>query len=283
MSRAAPFTVHLEVFDGPLDLLLTLIRRQCLDITTVALAQVTGQYLTYLANLEEIDSGALASFCEVASTLLLIKSRALLPASGPSVSEAEEDVDAMELVERLRAYRQLHRVAEELGRRERAGLRVYTRVAGPPELAPALPPGEVPVDVLVSAFEAALAQVGPPAEAPGDPSLQPHAVQLADRLVQLRQLILERGRITFLQALGDGRGDREFIIVSFLAVLELLRLRWLRAIQDELFGEIALELHPEAAVAAASSPADGVPLATLGQVPPRRVTETGASEPTGGG
>ncbi len=262
MNRGAAFEVELEVFHGPLDLLLTLIRRQALDITTVALAKVTGQYLAYMATLQEIDSGALAAFCEVASTLLLIKSRALLPSAAESAEELDEDLEAVELVERLRAYKQLHRVAEELGRREQAGLRVYGRVAGPPDIAPPLAPGEVSIEALVAALEAALAQVEPDAEPATDPALRPHAVQLGDRLSHLQRLIQSRGRITFGEALGGGGRDREFIIVSFLAVLELLRLRWLRAVQDEVFGEIALELHPEAApslVAAATDEASGLP------------------------
>lgn len=262
MTDGAAFVVRLEVFHGPLDLLLTLIRRQSLDISVVSLSQVTEQYLAYLAALEEIDSGALAAFCEVAATLLLIKSRSLLP--GARVEpEREEDADVGELLERLRTFQQLRSVAAELARREEAGLRAYCRLAGPPDVAVRPQAGEVSVTDLVSAFEAALAQVRAPAEPTGREELRPYRVSLADRLAELRSLLVARGRISFAEALGGEGRDREFLIVSFLAVLELLRLRWLRALQDELFGEIVLELHPETPrahpdiAAAADTAADG--------------------------
>lgn len=239
------YTVRLEVFEGPLDLLLALIRRAQLDITAVALARVTDQFLTYLARLEAIDAGAIAAFCEEASTLMLIKSRTLLPR--PPAAPPDDDADAQALVDRLRAYRQFKRVADGLRRRERAGLRAFVRSAPPPDLPPMLDPGGVSVEDLVLAFDAALAAV-PVAAEPEAPAgaIVPPAVRLADRLREIRRLLSARGRVTFREVLIGARRDREFIVVSFLAILELLRRAIIRAAQSELFGEIDLVLCPDA-------------------------------------
>jgi segregation and condensation protein A len=244
LSPTGSRRVHLEVFEGPLDLLLTLVQRQSLDITTVALAQVTDQYLRYLAVLAAVDAAGLAEFCEIAATLALIKSRALLPRP-PEVVEAVED-EAEVLAERLRQYRRIRAAAEQLGQRERAGLRAYTRSAAAPELPRQLAPGQVSLDDLARAFEAALVEVV--AEPAGEPALvRPNRVRLRDRLAAIRQLLVQRRRVTFRELLlGAAAPSRELIVVSFLAVLELWRRRMIQAVQSELFGEIVIELRPDA-------------------------------------
>ncbi len=235
----------LEVFEGPLDLLLTLIRRERLDITTVALAAVTDQYLAYLARLEAIDADAVAEFVEVASTLMLLKSRALLPRLAKLPEEELDSAD--ELVERLRAYRRFKQVAEDLGQREQSGLRAYVRTAPPPDFEPEIRPGEVSVEDLAEAFATAMAQAAEAEEAQPqeDPTIRRRSVRLSDRLRDIRQLLARRGRISFTEVLLGERRDREYIIVSFLAVLELLRRRFLRAVQAELFGDIDLEARDD--------------------------------------
>jgi segregation and condensation protein A len=246
---AEPWRVRLEVFEGPLDLLLTLVQRQALDITTVALARVTDQYLRYLATLEALDAGALAAFCEVAATLLLLKSRALLPR--PPEPEPDELAEAEALAERLRQYRRVRQAAAALGEREAQGLRAFVRQAPPPELPPKLEAGEVSPDDLARAFAAALAEaakVAPP-EVGGPAAPPPPRLRLVDRLQALHTLLTARGRVTFREALLGAQPTREYIVVSFLAVLELLRRRLIRATQPELFGEIVLELRPEAQTA----------------------------------
>jgi segregation and condensation protein A len=237
--------VHLEVYEGPLDLLLTLIQREELDITTVALAKVTDQYLAYTASLEEIDPGALAEFCRIGATLALIKSRALLPAYAERLDD-EEGGEADELAERLRAYRRLKKAAADLGDREKLGLRAYVRVAPPPDVTPTLDPGDVTVADLTRAFQEALAQAEEREDATEVRGVRPHKVSLADRLDSIKSLLRERGRVAFHEVLLEERTDREYIIVSFLAVLELLRRQAIRCTQTELFGEILLELRSRA-------------------------------------
>lgn len=243
------YHVRLEVFEGPLDLLLTLIRKEQLDITAVALAQVTNQFVAFIERLEAIDVGALSAFCETAATLMVIKSRSLLPRPP---APPEEDVDALLLLERLRAYRQFKRAAQDLQQREHEGLRAYVRAAPPPDLPPKLDPSGVSLSDLVAAFESVLAEVDA-APAPPPPAVPPPKLRLADRLADIRGLLRQRGRLTFREALLGERRDREYIIVSFLAVLELLRRAFVRATQSELFGEIVLELRPEAEGVAAGA------------------------------
>src|SRR3990170_2755668 len=106
MSAERSYEVRLPVFEGPLDLLLHLIEREELDITKVALAQVTDQYLAYLAMLKEVEVQVLTDFLVVAAKLLLIKSQALLPKPPPSVLDEEEEDIGDELARQLRVYKQ---------------------------------------------------------------------------------------------------------------------------------------------------------------------------------
>jgi segregation and condensation protein A len=246
------FQVRLEVFEGPLDLLLTLVRRETLEIRTLALARVTGQYLAYLRRLEEIDAGALASFCEVAASLILIKSRVLLPRRRETDEELEDDPD--ELAARLHAYAQYRSVAAQLGAREAKGLRAFARTAPPPpDLPPRVEPGEMSPDDLAAAFRKALAALAAAEEGAvaAPPPVRPFVVRIGDRLRAIGQRLRGHGRVGFLDVLTDGPRTREFVIVSFLAVLELLRRGAVRVFQDDLFGEIVIEGQSDAAIAAA--------------------------------
>lgn len=251
----AVWRVRLEGFEGPLDLLLTLVQRQSLDISTLSLAQVTGQYLGYLQTLEYVDPAALADFCEVAATLILLKSRTLLPR--PPEVVPDEEADALALAERLRQYQQVRRTAELLGERERTGMRAYVRVAAPPELPPQLEPGTVTVDELTRAFESALAEVKLEPPVPETAEMQPNRVRLSARLGEIHGLLASRRQVSFREVLLGQQPTREFVVVSFLAVLELLRRRMIRAVQQELFGEIQLELRPGAEVPPAWSADEG--------------------------
>lgn len=241
------FSVRLEHYEGPLHLLLTLIRRERLAIDTLALASVTGQYLAYLGRLDAVDPRAVAAFCEVASTLMLIKSRSLLPR--PPVDDATDE-EAMDLVERLRAFKRFRAAAERLGSRERVGLRAFVRSAGPPTLTPDLRAGELDVRDLAAAFQRALAEARAAeaaAAATSGPVMGPPRprVRLSERFREIKDLLRRQGRVTFREALFGARIDREYVLVSFLAVLELLRRRVVRATQDTVFGDIALEARTD--------------------------------------
>ncbi len=252
--------VVLPVFEGPLELLLTLIRREALDLSTVSLAMVTDQYLKHLATLQAVDVPELADFCETAATLVSIKSRWLLPR--PPGDELDEDADAAELLERLREYRRYRRVAEGLAEREREGLRAFPRAAAPPPApsGPApRPDDEATADDLAAAFRRALAEAAKQTNEPTGPPVRAHRVHLRERFTTIREILLRQGSASFEEIVLSGRPadaePREFVIVSFLALLEMLR-RWaVRVTQDDLFGNIRIEAR--SALATVAVPGEG--------------------------
>jgi segregation and condensation protein A len=232
------YRVQLPIFDGPLDLLLHLIEAQALDITVVALAQVTDQFLAYVRTLDTPDPRVLADFLTVAAKLVLIKSRSLLPrppAPGED-EEGEEDVGEA-LARQLREYQQFKRLAAQLGALETAGLHTFTREAPPPSLPPSLGLDGVTLDHLVRALRRALSRV-PAAPSPEMP-VQPHTVSIESKMVELRER-LALGPVAFHIWLLEARSRYE-VIASFLALLELVKQRAVVARQSGTFGDIWLE------------------------------------------
>lgn len=235
MTPAAPgFTLQLGFFDGPLDLLLQMIERRELDVTTVSLAQVADLYLSYVHSLESVDPYDLAEFIAVAAKLLLIKSTALLPRP-PSQAAADDVEDPTDLTERLLEYQQVKLAAQALREREALGLRSYARLAplAPPSPRPK-PEMGLPTD-LMRALERlareAMRQL--PLE-----TVQREQFTIADRIDLLRRRTAIGGTVSFRELLtARSRGEA---IATFLAVLELLRLGELEARQDERFADIVL-------------------------------------------
>ena len=135
------YQVELEVYQGPLDLLLRLIEREELDITTVSLAVVTDQYLAYLAEVRERSAAQLADFLQVAGRLLVLKSRVLLPRPEEQADGEELLADEDDLVAQLREYKRFKETAARLREIEASGLRTYARAAPPPHVEPRLKPG----------------------------------------------------------------------------------------------------------------------------------------------
>lgn len=232
------YRVKLEVFEGPLDLLLRLIRRQELEITAISLAAVTDQYLAYMKQLQEMDPGAMASFLEVAAQLVLIKSRYLLPRPVENRPEEEEEDPAEVLAGRLREYAQFKHAARALRGRETQGLRAYVRVASPPELPRRVDLGEVSLDDLLSAVRKALeTQPAPPVSE----VVEPVTVTIEGQIKIIRQTLLSDGRITFQSLLRRCRSRIE-VIVTFLGLLELMKAGEVIARQEAPFGEITVEV-----------------------------------------
>ncbi len=231
------YQVQLPMFQGPLDLLLHLIEREELDITKVALAQVTDQYLTYMAILKEINVEFLTDFLVVAAKLLLIKSQALLPKPPASLTDEEEEDLGDQLARQLLAYKQFKMVAELLRQRETDGLRNFIRLALPPKLEPKLSLGEVTLGDLLAAAHEALA-VRPP-----DPDVSeivsPMAVTIGQQMTLIRDELTRHRQITFRRLLRRAASRME-IIVTFLAILELVKQYAIEVRQETLFGDIVL-------------------------------------------
>jgi segregation and condensation protein A len=261
--RRAPmstYQIQLPTFEGPLDLLLHLVEREELDITTIALAQVTDQYLAYTAELERHQAGEMAEFLVVAAKLLLIKSRALLPRP-PALSSEEEEVGE-DLVRQLQAYKRFKEIAKLLHERERQGLHSYVRVAPRPRLEPQLDTGNVSLnDLLIYVQEALDALPAPPV---GE-VVTPIAVTIGEQITRIEKQLAHRRQVRFREFLSKATSRIE-IIVTLWAVLELVKQKRARVRQEELFGEILIEQESddprlsdsqpnESAAAPATSPA----------------------------
>jgi segregation and condensation protein A len=234
------YTVRLPVYEGPLDLLLELIERAELDITRIALAQVTDQYLAHLRRIVERDLEDLAAFLVVAARLLQIKSEALLPR--PPEREAGEEDPGDALARQLLLYRSFKRAAGSLDERLRAGLQTYARLAPPPRAEPHLDLGGITAPRLQRTMLEVLAATR---VEPGlAESVTAPRVNIRHKIGQIFEALRRQGRMAFGDLLRRSRSRLE-VVVSFLAVLELIKQRQVTALQDSNFGEI--ELVPGAA------------------------------------
>jgi segregation and condensation protein A len=224
--------LRLPLFEGPLDLLLHLIRENELEITDLPIAQVASQYLEYLGVLRELHLDVAAEYLVMAATLAWIKSRMLLPADGEAGEEEGLDPRA-ELIARLLEYQRFKEAADELGRRPRLGRDVFA----PPgvELEP-LPEGEREIEVglleLVDALRRALREARA-AEAVHE--VVTEAVTVRERMVAVIDA-LEASDVVELDALLRGPEGRpvtlSLVVATFLAILELARTAALRIYQS---------------------------------------------------
>lgn len=236
MNRTTDYTIELPVYEGPLDLLLELIERAELDITKIALAQVTDQYLAYLGGLAEYRLEDLSHFLLVAARLVQIKSEALLPR--PPEREPGEEDPGDELARQLVAYKKYKQIAILLSERESAGLRTYLRQAPAPLPEPQLDLGGVSAEDLRRKLVELLSMEHEPGveleEVVGIP-----VVHIRDRIERIIETIRSIGRTTFRAVLKDARSRLE-IVVSFLAMLELIKQGQVQVEQREMFGDIEI-------------------------------------------
>ncbi len=234
-SVADEFAIRLPLFEGPLDLLLHLLEKEELDITAVSLVQVTDQYLSHLHSLEDINIDALADFVAVGAKLLLLKSRALLPREPGAGDEEEEDIGE-ELARLLIEYQRFKEVAAGLRQREDQGLRAYPRVAPSPEVPPSLGLDRVTLRKLTRILRDALSRL--PAEEEGA-TVQRQEVSVQDKVQEILGGLARSGHLSFRRLVSACRTRLE-VVVSFLAVLELIKAQRVAAEQERLFGDIRL-------------------------------------------
>ena len=238
MMTAPAYQVHLPAFEGPLDLLLQLIEREKLDISTISLAHVAEQFLAYVREMEEIEAEALADFLVVAAKLVWIKSRLLAPQPSAASAEEEEEDPGEALARQLREYKRFKEAAAALRGLEEAGRHTYPRVAPPPELARRLDSSSITLADLLAAAGTAFRALPPPASP--DRIVTPFIVTIADQIALIRRATGGDRTITF-RSLLQGARHRLEIIVTLLAVLELIKRGQLVATQDGLFGEIVIQ------------------------------------------
>jgi segregation and condensation protein A len=217
------YAVRLPVFEGPLDLLLHLIRVNEVEITDIPIAQVAEQYVAYLDVLRELDLDVAGEYLLMAATLAWIKSRMLLPPDG--VSEEEGLDPRAELVARLLEYQRFKEVAEQLGDRRLLGRDVFRAVAPGPE---APPEGERELEVslfdLVEAYRRAL-NAAPQSGAPH--SVEVETVTVRERMIAVMETLGIGESLDLDAILGRPGGEapsRAIIVATFLAILELCRI-----------------------------------------------------------
>jgi segregation and condensation protein A len=252
--------VRLESFDGPLALLLALIEARQLDVVTVPLGALAEAYLDALARLETDRLGNISAFVAIASQLILIKSRAILPRhteAAPGVLPEDEPDPEAELRARLLLYRAHRDAGRQLQEEalERVGLfRREPGVASAAGLAGARPPDGPPLDpAILAAALAHLATVAAPPEPP--PEVVPRTITLAERAAIIREAIRGAGSVV-LQELLRGVRDRVVVTVTFLAMLELMKRREIVVTQDEPWGPIVARATTPGERAAAGAAAE---------------------------
>ncbi len=231
----AAYPVRLPLFEGPLDLLLHLIEREELDINEVSLAAVTDAYVRAIELLNEIEAGALADFLVLAARLLYLKSRTLLPKPRPAEEDEDESGDA--LIQQLLEYRRYKSVAEGLGQRQEAGLRAFVRLAPAPKGERKLDLAGVSVEKLTLALQRALRRI--PTDPP-KPRVHTYPITVAEQIEVVRQhlhVTATAEGLSFEQLLSTQHSRME-IVVTFLAILELIKQREITVEQDGIFGEI---------------------------------------------
>lgn len=236
---ASTLRVSFEVFDGPLDLLLSLVKERQLDIATIPLASVAEQYLAYVSMMEALDVEVAAEYLVIAATLVFLKSKALLPPI-PSAFQ-EDDSDTPEQVEerlrqRLIAYSKYREVGEDLRTRQAEAASYYYRDAGDP-LGELRQRYRIDAEKLTRAFIAMLQTARPEKR-----TIARERLSLVASMDYIMRHVREHGDALFSTLCKELGMTRESIIVTFLAVLELIRRQRVEFEQPELFDDIRIFL-----------------------------------------
>ena len=230
MDSQAP-RVTVEGFDGPLDLLLELVEEKKLDILTVRLGDLADEYLARVRAMPSLPADEVSAFLALASRLVLLKARSLLPSLEPLAEEETESEEELRL--RLLEYAVVRERARALGARLRAGERAFHREGGTIEL----PPRGGEVDALASAWSRVLALAARQREEDIVAPAERYSVE--QRTAEIEALVAAQGQVSFATLLA-GAPTVEFAVVTFIALLDLYRRGVIDLSQDELFGDIRI-------------------------------------------
>ncbi|MFP8874686.1 MAG: segregation/condensation protein A [Myxococcota bacterium] len=229
-SSGMGYAVKLPIFEGPLDLLLHLIRQNDLDIADIPVAEVSSQYLEYLELMQELNLDIAGEYLVMAATLALIKSRILLPAE-PGEGEEEADPRA-ELVARLLEYQRFKEVAESLSRRRLLGRDVFEARGSEPERRPESEREiEVGLFELLTTFREVLASADQPPEVH---DVEAEVFTVRERMLELAGMFERHDTLEFMRVFDTPAGEspsRPLLVATFLAVLELVRMGMFRVYQ----------------------------------------------------
>jgi segregation and condensation protein A len=233
------YKVRLEIFEGPLDLLLYLIKRDEIDIYDISLERITRQYLEYLQAFKELNIDVAGEFVVMAANLIYLKSRSLLPADQqPPEEDVDEDDPRWDLIRQLIEYKKFKEAAQQLQERALQQERMFVRSVTAPALLDEAPLrlGEVGIFQLINAFQTVLKRV----EAREDlQEIFGENFTVSDKIETILRRMASGSRLRFTE-LFSGAVSRVEIVVTFLALLELIRLKQVRARQSDPFAEIEI-------------------------------------------
>jgi len=237
------YKVKLEIFEGPLDLLLFLIKRDEIDIYDISIERITRQYLEYLQAFKELNIDLAGEFVVMAANLIYLKSRSLLPVDQqPPDEDAEEDDPRWDLIRQLIEYKKFKEAAAQLHTRALEQERIFTRDGGAATAVVEAPLslGEVGIFQLINAFQNVIKRV----EVREDlREIFGEHFTVSDKIETILQRIAGGARLRFSDLFG-AIASRVEIVVTFLALLELIRLKQVRASQASPFDEIEIAAAP---------------------------------------
>jgi segregation and condensation protein A len=248
-AGSSAWSVQLPHFEGPLDLLLYLCQKHELNVLDIPIAFVTEKYLEYLAVMQLIELDVASEYLLMAATLAHIKSKMLLPPAPPGEEDEAEALDEMDpreaLIRRLLEYQKYKHAGEQLAARGVAGRDVFARgipaqalADDQPEIGRGPPPlADVPLFALVDAFQRVLDR----SKVRLSHDVVADRISLGDRIGELSDLLTRRGRVTFEETF-DGLASKFDLVITFLALLEMTRLKMTRLFQSEPFGPLYVEL-----------------------------------------
>ncbi|MDD2680287.1 MAG: segregation/condensation protein A [Candidatus Omnitrophica bacterium] len=237
------YKIKIEIFEGPLDLLLYLVKKDHLNIYDIPIAKVTEQYLQYLNLMQMLDLNIAGEFLVMAATLMQIKSKMLLPAEEGVGAEGEQEDPREELVRRLLEYEKFKEIAQDLRQKETDQREIFKRPRGEAEKEPSEKKEvyfEASIFDLISAFSQALKDV--PKEVFYEVVKDKYTMEEATH--EILHLLLTKSEVRLSELFSLAKNKLQ-IIVTFLAVLELIRLKEITARQSELFQEIEIVRNKE--------------------------------------
>ncbi|MFC4777513.1 segregation and condensation protein A [Paenibacillus sp. GCM10023252] len=245
----------LESWEGPLDLLLHLIDKAEIDIHEVSISEITDQYMEYLNSMQELELEVTSEFLVMAATLLSIKSKQLLPK--PPIIEDDEYYEEWpddgldprdELIQKLIEYRKYKQIAVQLREKELVRSLVFSRE--PDDLTPYMtneepknPVEGLHLSDLIAAFQKALRRA---ARRNFVATVQRDEISVKDRIVDIVEVLKQYETVRFSKLIRTGMGRHE-IVVTFLAILELMKMKHIRCYQHQLFDDIVIQWRGEAA------------------------------------
>jgi segregation and condensation protein A len=238
-TKLSTHKIQTSEFSGPLDLLLHLIERNELDITSISLAHVTEQYLAQVERMTADRVSYLMDFLVIGAKLLVIKSRALLPQESLLPPDEEEEDPAEELARQLKLYKRFKAAAIWLQTRERNGLRSFLRVASHPKLETTLDLVDITVFTLKQALKDVLAR-GQMLEDSVSVAVERQRITIESQIARLTKNIKDYGQVFFTELLSTGQITRLHVSVTLLAVLELIKRNEVTVYQPSLYGPIEI-------------------------------------------